>query len=154
MYMKELSTNKLFDIFSITDEEVYEEHHQGDVMRNPFVLMGMVLRGLENWVMLDMMYTKKYPKQYSSVRNKIRNKYNDRLMGYLDRIDWKKYETIHSIGESYDRREIENGMNHLIKYYEKLEDYEKCAILVEYLNLLYIESVDIVGQVNDILKGV
>jgi len=45
-------------------------------------------------------------------------------------------------------------MNHLIKYYEKLEDYEKCAILVEYLNLLYIESVDIVGQVNDILKGV
>tara|TARA_B110000971_G_scaffold149639_1_gene152880 strand:- start:230 stop:457 length:228 start_codon:yes stop_codon:yes gene_type:complete len=75
-------------------------------------------------------------------------------MGYLDRIDWKKYETIYSIGESYDRREIENGMNHLIKYYEKLEDYEKCAILVEYLNLLYIESVDIVGQVNDILKGV
>ena len=112
MYMKELSTNKLFDIFSITDEEVYEEHHQGDVMRNPFVLMGMVLRGLENWVMLDMMYTKKYPKQYSSVRNKIRNKYNDRLMGYLDRIDWKKYETTTKRGEKKPHRAPQQGISH------------------------------------------
>ena len=152
--MKEIDSSKLFDIFTLSDEEVYEEHSQQEQLKNPFVLMGMVLRGLENWIMLDQMYCQKYPKQYSSVRNKIRNKYNDRLITLLNDINWDKYETIYSIGESYERREVENGLNHLIKYYEKLEDYEKCAILVKYLSLLYMDKVDVIGQVNDILNEV
>ena len=37
----------------LCDEEVYEEHNVTDVLQNPYVLMSMVVRGVENYKLLD-----------------------------------------------------------------------------------------------------
>ena len=51
--MKPIDPNQLFNLFEVGDEEVYEENGVKDVLQNPYVLMGMVVRGLENYKLLD-----------------------------------------------------------------------------------------------------
>ena len=73
--MKQIDKDTLFSIFEQGDEEVYMEHGVKDVLDNPFVLMGMILRGLENFELMDMMYKRNYPEEYENVKNLIKYKY-------------------------------------------------------------------------------
>ena len=66
--MQPLDPHTLFSIFEQGDEMVYKEHGVEDALENPYVLMGMVLRGMENYHIMDTMYRKQYAKQYEKVR--------------------------------------------------------------------------------------
>ena len=96
----------------------------------------MVLRGIENYHMMDMMYMKQYPQQYKNVRNLTKYKYLNKLFSYLQRIDNTNFEQIYKIGESFNNHEVLNGLNYLRRYYERLEEYEKCAVIKRYIDLL------------------
>ena len=54
--MQKLDPHTLFSIFEQGDEEVYKEHGELEVLKNPFVLMNMVMRGLENYQLMCIMY--------------------------------------------------------------------------------------------------
>ena len=60
--MNKLDPHSLFQIFEQGDEEVYKEHGQEDVLNNPYVLMNMVSRGLENYQLMCALYIRNYPK--------------------------------------------------------------------------------------------
>ena len=47
--MQPLDPHTLFSIFEQGDEDIYKEHGLEDTLNNPFVLTGMVLRGVENY---------------------------------------------------------------------------------------------------------
>ena len=134
--MQPIDPHSLFSIFESGDENVYIENNVQDVLQNPYVLMGMVLRGLENWMLMDELYKKKYPEEYSKVRNSIRWKYNDKLFNYLCRINLDKMEEDFNIGDSFPLQGVANGLNHLRRYYERYEEYEKCAIIKKYYDYL------------------
>ena len=134
--MQPIDPNTLFSIFEQGDEEVYKEHGMEDALKNPFVLMGMVLRGIENYHMMDMMYMRQYPENYKKVRNLTRYKYFNKLFSYLQRIDHTNFNEVYKIGESFDEKEINGGLNYLRLFYEKLEEYEKCAVIKRYIDLL------------------
>ena len=85
--MQPLDKNTLFSIFEAGDEAVYAEYGLQGQLNNPFVLMGMVLKGVENYHIMDMMYIQKYPEQYKKVRNLTKYKYLNKLFTYLERID-------------------------------------------------------------------
>ena len=53
--MHKLDPHTLFSIFEQGDEEVYKEHGEMEVLKNPFVLMNMVMRGLENYLLQKRM---------------------------------------------------------------------------------------------------
>ena len=131
-----IDPNTLFSIFEQGDEQVYKEHGMEDHLNNPFVLMGMVLRGVENFHMMDMMYMKQYPQHYKKVRNITRYKYFNKLFGYLLRIDSSSFDDIYKIGEAFDNREVKGSLDYLRLYFERLEQYEKCAIIKKYIDLL------------------
>lgn len=141
--MQPIDPNTLFSIFEQGDEQVYAEHGQEGVLKNPYVLMGMVLRGLENWMLIDEMYMKRYPEDYKPVRNKVRWGYNDRLYGYLTSIDVDDSEGIYKIGESFNKVGVANGLNHLIKYYERYEEYERCAVIKKYLDKVLVAELEL-----------
>lgn len=134
--MQPIDPNTLFSIFEQGDEQVYDENGVLDTLDNPFVLMGMVLRGLENYHMMDMMYMKQYPQQYKNVRKLTRYKYYNKLYGYLTRIDFTKYENIYKIGTSFGKEDVLYGLDKLLYYFEGLEQYEKCAVIKKYCDLL------------------
>ena len=134
--MQPLDKDTLFSIFEQGDEEIYQEHKITGVMNNPYVLMGMVIRGMENWHLMDIMYKRSYGEQYQRVRENIRVKYMSKLVTYLDRIDETKFETIYTIGDSYDSKTVMKVLNDLMYYFESIEMYEKCHTIKTYVDLL------------------
>ena len=134
--MNYIDPNQLFSIFEQGDEQVYKEHNVEDALLNPFVLMGMVLKGLENFQMMDMMYMKQYPDQYKNVRKITKYKYYNKLFGYLQRIYCGDRDGLWKIGESFEKPRVLDSLHELMFYFEKLEQYEKCAVIKKYVELL------------------
>ena len=138
--MKQIDKDTLFSIFEQGDEEVYKEHDQEDVLNNPFVLMNMVTRGLENYELMCALYIRNYPKEFIKVEPTIKFKYYNRLYAYLLRINIDSIEDIYAIGDSYERNSAQQGLQTLLKYYEFKEEYEKCGVIVKYIQMLVLEE--------------
>lgn len=134
--MQPLNKNTLFSIFEQGDEEIYKEHNITGVLDNPYVLIGMVVRGMENWHIMDIMYKRSYPVEYKAVREGIQLKYMNKLVKYLERLDTNRFDTVYSIGDSFDEKVVRLALTNLLKYYEGIEYYEKCAIIKPYIDLL------------------
>ena len=134
--MQPIDPNTLFNIFEQGDEQIYQEHGMEDQLTNPFVLMGMVLRGIDNYRMMDMMYLKQYPGPYKKVRGITKYKYYNKLYSYLTRIDSLNFNKVYRIGESFEIGEVYSCLDLLRVYYEEIEQYEKCAVIKKYIELL------------------
>ena len=132
--MNRLDPNTLFNIFEQGDEEVYKEHGIEETLDNPYVLINMVVRGLENYTIMDQMYMYQYPKQYKGSRQVVKFKYFNKLYEYLKRIDITQLQF--QVGESYELSKSIQVMEDFLYYYERIEHYEKCALIVKYVNLL------------------
>ena len=144
--MNPLDPHILFSIFEQGDEQIYKEYGMEDTLNNPFVLMGMVLKGLENFTIMDAMYIRHYGQQYKNVKPVIKHKYYNKLFSYLKRIDSTRFESIHSIGESFDKGGVLSALTTLLVYYELIEEYEKCAVIKRYSDLLEKKPVRMVGH--------
>ena len=134
--MQPINPHSLFSIFEQGDEEVYKEHGVEEHLDNPFVLMGMVLKGINNYHLMDIMYMRQYPEQYKGVRKVTKYKYYNKLLSYLTKIDSTNFDTIYKIGESFETGQAFIGLDTLRRYYESIEQYEKCAIVKRYQDLL------------------
>ncbi len=130
--MKSLDKNTLFSIFEAGDEEIYKEYDMEGVLENPYVLMGMVLSGIQNFELMNLMFSRNFPKEYKNVSHKIKYKYYCKLFGYLTRIDLNRLEEIYTIGESYPKQDVFEGLDELRVYFESLEQYEKCSTIKQY----------------------
>jgi len=133
-----IDPNTLFSIFEQGDEAIYKEHGVEGALDNPFVLMGMVLRGIENYNLMDIMYMRQYPEHYKKVRRITKYKYFNKLYGYLSRIRTQDFNETYSIGESFEIKNVDRALNTLRGYYEGLEEYEKCAVIRDYQSLLVV----------------
>ena len=134
--MQPLNPHTLFSIFEKGDEEIYEEHNMTELLDNPYVLMGMVLRGVDNYHTMDLMHLKHFGEQYKEVRFKVRNQFYNKLFKYLDRIDITRLDSRYTITKEFNSDDIFSGLNVLLVYFEKREEYEKCATIKRYQDLL------------------
>jgi hypothetical protein len=134
--MQPLPTESLFSIFQAGDEEVYKEFGLEETLQNPFVLMGMVLNGLENFHMMDMMYKRNYPEEYKKVKQKVQYSFYNKLYSYLSKIPITPLQQVYKIGDSFESVGCNAALDHLRVYYEKLEEYKKCATIKQYIDLL------------------
>lgn len=132
--MQPIDPNTLFSIFEQGDEQIYREHGLEGTLKNPFVLIGMVLRGIENYQLMDIMYMRQYPQHYKKVRKVTKFKYYTKLYSYLERIDSTKFSKEFNIGESFDIDSVLRALNHLRIYFEKLEHYERCAVIKRFID--------------------
>lgn len=135
--MAKLDPHTLFSIFEKGDEEIYEEHGELELLKNPFVLLGMVLRGLENYEIMCLLYRRNYPEQFEKVESTIKYKYYNKLYEYLLRINLDTLEDIYNIGQHYEKENVMLALSKMCDYYENLEEYEKCAVIVKYKDLVF-----------------
>lgn len=134
--MQHLDKNTLFSIFEADDEEVYKEHELTDLLDNPYVLMGMVVKGLRNFEIIDIMYTRSYKDEYLSIRHNVKHRYYTKLVSYLDRIQDESFDAIYSVGDSYDADDVMDSMRELLTHFEYKEDYSKCSTIIKYHELI------------------
>ena len=135
--MKKIDPHTLFSLFEVGDEEVYKENGIESTLNNPYVLMGMVVKGVENFIVLDQIYTKNHKEKYEKVKDHTKYKYFNKLYSFLEKIDSKKFETKYIIGESFDSGTVNSALHTLLYYFESIEQYEKCAVIKRYIDLLY-----------------
>ena len=136
IYMKEINKDSLFNIFEANDEAVYKEYGLEEALDSPCVKLGMVLEGLQNYQLLDLIQMKRSPKEYQRVKDGIQAKYFVRLYKYLERIDINDLDDIRNLHECFHTEDILDGLNTLKVYFEKIEHYEKCGTIQKYQNTL------------------
>lgn len=141
--MKKLSTNQLFDIFEKGDEEVFKEHGVEDLLDNTYILFGMVVRGVENFYIIDQIYTTKYNQHYTQIKDSLKLKYFLGLMDYLERIQDIPIDVISFIEEEFSRQSIHYAFNELMDLFIQVEYYEKCTILKKYFELFSIKQLEV-----------
>ena len=140
--MAKLDPHTLFSIFEKGDEEIYQEHGELDVLKNPYVLLGMVLRGIENYDIMCLLYRRNYPEEFDKVEPTIKYKYYNKLYAYLLRINKDEVEDMYKIGEGYERDNVMRAISNMCDYYESLEEYEKCATIVKYKDLIFLKQLE------------
>ena len=69
-------------------------------------------------------------------RKAIQYKYYNNLLKYLERVSTKGFNDKYQIGDSYELMHNIYMLENLMFYFEKLEQYEKCAKIKEYVILL------------------
>ena len=140
--MNKLDPHTLFSLFEQGDEEVYKEHGVEDTLKNPYVLLNMVSKGMDNYAVMDMLYKKNYPDTYKNVRKDVQYKYYVRLFRYLERINVKSIEdSTYTIGESYDLSNLIIRLDDLRAFFERCERYERCGVIKSTIDLLYEQSI-------------
>lgn len=134
--MERLDPDSIFSIFEQGDEAVYEEHGVTEVLDNPYVIMGMVLRGVDQFELMAIMVERKYPEQWGKDKTKIKYKYYNRLFDHMNRIDLTHSHTVYKVSDAFDFEEILLGLSKMLYFYEGIEEYEKCALIKKYLDTL------------------
>ena len=134
--MKKLNSDDLFNIFSVGDEEIFKEHKIA-VMDNSFILLGMVIRGVENYFIIDKMYNRRYGEHYDSVRDSIKLKYFNGLVNYLERVKDIQSDTVEDLVDEFGPQAINYALEELLEFYKELEMYEKCAIIFKFYELFF-----------------
>jgi hypothetical protein len=132
--MKKLNSDDLFNIFSVGDEEIFKEH-KIEVMDNSFILFGMVVRGVENYYIIDKMYDRRYGEYYISVRDSIKLKYFNGLVNYLERVSAIQSDTVEDLIDEFGPQAINYALEEMLEFYKELEFYEKCAIIFKFYEL-------------------
>jgi hypothetical protein len=132
-----LDPHTLFSIFEKGDEEVYRENKMEGLLNNPYVLIGMVVNGVENYYYIDEIYTNKEPERYARVKDSIKYKYFNKVYNYLAKLSLDNIQEKYGIGTDYELDRSINALNELLFYYEDIEEYEKCALIFQYTDLLY-----------------
>ena len=132
--MQPIDPNKLFDIFHVSDEAVYKEHGIEKALNSPFVLLGSVIRGIENYHLMDVMYSKHYPKEYKRNKVNITIRYFSKLYSYLTKIKVEPIEVVKELEQGFDTIQIVNALDFMRKFFEKIEHYEKCALVKKYID--------------------
>lgn len=138
--MKKLDTDQLFNIFQIGDEEVYREHQSEAVLDNSFVLFGMVVKGVENYYIIDQLYEKRYGQQYDCVRDSIKLKYFIGLMRYLERIEEIPEGTVIALQDEFGLQSINYALQEILDLFIEVEYYEKCTILSKFQQLFLLNQ--------------
>lgn len=140
--MKKLSIDKLFTVFEKGDEEVYLEHGVEDLLDNTYVLFGMVVRGVENYYIIDQLYQSRYTEEYTSVKESIKLKYFIGLVRYLERIEDIPLDMVPLLEEEFGQQPIHYAFQQLMDLFIEVEYYEKCAILHKYFQLFSIKQLE------------
>ena len=134
--MNKLDPHSLFQIFEQGDEEIYKQHDVVGVLDNPYVLIGMVVTGVENFQLIDGMYLARYEEHYSRVRGKIKYRYYTKLYSYLTRMESIRNIDAYTIGDSFEVDRSINSFIDLQFYFQSIEQYDKCQVIKQYSDLL------------------
>ena len=135
--MKPLDGKALFNIFEQGDQEVFEEHGISEVLDNSFVQFGMVIKGVENFYIIDQLYKKRYGEEYERVRESIKLKYLLGLMRYLVRVREIQSDTVHILVDEFGIQSINYALEEMLNFFLEIEYFEQCAILKKYQDLFF-----------------
>lgn len=138
--MKGLDGDSLFSIFDTPHHEVFEDSRTVGTQVSNFIVMGTVIRGVENYFLIDQLYANRYKDRYFSVRDSLRLKYFIQLVDYLQRVKEFDSKTASMLLDEFGVAAIVYAFQHLLTFLEELEMYERCILVKKYLDIFLEDS--------------
>ena len=135
--MKKIDKATLFNIFEVGDEEVYKENGVEDLLHNTYILLGMTIKGVENYFIMEQMYQNRYGETFSTVKDSIKLKYFTGLIKYLERIDLSQSDTLYELKDLFGEQSIEYALTEMVDFFEGVEMYENCALLMKFYKVFF-----------------
>ena len=135
--MKKIDKATLFNIFEVGDEEVYRENGVEDLLHNTYILVGMTIKGVENYFIMEQMYQNRYGETFSTVKDSIKLKYFTGLIKYLERIDLSQSDTLYELKDLFGEQSIEYALTEMVDFFEGVEMYENCALLMRFYKVFF-----------------
>ena len=132
--MKKLQVDKVFSLFDYSNEEIPQ--YKEDVKDNPYVRIGEVVHGVVNYFLIDQIYLNKKVPGYAGERESLREDFFNKIYRFLEGIDVSECEGKFKVSESYEKEKSVKVLKVLLKHFEQMEHYEKCANIVRYINIL------------------
>ena len=105
--------------------------------------MGMTVTGVENFNLIDEMYLLKHKSDYAKIRPSVKYKYYSKLVTYLTRINIEEAQDAYTVGEDFDIERCLHSLNEMLEYFQDIEEYERCAIVFKYIDLLYGKKLEV-----------
>ena len=136
--MKNLDPEDLFKVFEMSDEELVSQHDSQaawDFRHHPFILIGMVIKGLENFEVVSKLYTRREGEAYVQIEDTVQHTYYTSLYKYLYRFNYQSLEYIES-ALKHDYSDIESALTHLRTFFESREEFEKSARIRDILEAI------------------
>lgn len=133
--MKKLDSKNLFAIFVIGDEELTKQFGIDHLSTNAFLLLGMTIKGVENFYIIEQIYTNRFPEEYDSVKDSIKLKYFITLVGYLERVKEISSEILFDIVDEFGECAIDYALSEMLEFFEEVEYYEKCVVVKKYIDI-------------------
>lgn len=124
----------IFSIFQQDDSQVFQEHGVEEIFDDNYTNLGRVITGVENYLLLDQIYTKKYPEKYQEVRNSIKKTYLLKVMIFLENIDIDQENLVEDFLQEFTLSRITSSLTFLLLYFQDLEYYEKCSVIKKILD--------------------
>lgn len=132
--MKKLEVNKVFSLFDYSNEEIPQ--YMEDVKSNPYVRIGEVVHGVVNYFLIDQIYINKKVPGYVDKRESLREDFFNKIYRFLEGIDVTECGDRFMVTDSYDSERSVKVLKVLLKHFEQVEHYEKCANILRFINIL------------------
>jgi len=133
--MKDIDSGKILEIFNNTASGVDHDESLQDVHSHGYIILGMVIRGVENYYILNQLMSKRYGEDFKKVEENVKRIYFTRLYKYLENFNLK--DSLHlSQALEHSPSGIAYGLDNLIEVFEFYQEYEKCARVLEIKNSL------------------
>lgn len=133
--MKDINPGKILEIFNDTASGVDHDDSLQDVHSHGYIILGMVIRGVENYYILNELMSKRYGEDFKKVEESVKRIYFTRLYKYLENFNLK--DSLHlSQALKHSPSGIAYGLDNLIEVFEFYQEYEKCARVLEIKNSL------------------
>ena len=141
--MQKLDPNSLFSIFEQGDEQVYQEHNLQSLLQDPYVVVGTVVTGVENFYLIDKIYSLRFKQDYQNIREGIRLKYYNKLYNYLLEISSIDSHLLSNIATDFDIDRSIHSLTDMLYFFQAIEHYEKCAVIKKFTDLLYNKKLEL-----------
>lgn len=125
--MKNLDPEDLFRVFQMSDEEIIDdEQAQFDFRYHPYIITGMVMKGVDNFHIISEVYRQREGEAFGRIEKDIKHKYYATLYKYLKRFNYQSLEHIEE-ALKHDPDSLLYALIELRVLFEEYEEYEKCA---------------------------
>ena len=133
--MKEIDGDSLFSIFENGDQEVFNELYYASDINNSFIALGTLIRGVDNYILIDKIYRNRYGKDYDAFKDKLKLRYFLGLIAYLKCVNNFDNETARALLDEFGESCVIYNFQELLSFFEQQEEYEKCILLKKYLDI-------------------
>lgn len=103
--------------------------------RNEFLFRKVIL-GAETYELMDIMYLKTYKERYREVSSNVKYKHFNKLFLLLSKVNLEDKETLIKATNILDVKVVLENLDKMMYYFQDLEEYEKCALIKKFSDIV------------------